>query len=139
MGLLSFFTSQADEIIDSVGEVIDETFTSDEERLQAKNKLVKIKATSKQNAKKLEFQYEQEITKRWTNDNLNFITRMVRPFMAFFSYFLFGAIVLSDGNIGQFSINESYIPIIESLLITITIAYVGGRSLEKINGVKNEK
>lgn len=137
MGILSFLTGQADEIIDSVGNVIDEVFTSDDERLQAKNKLAKIKLNAKLNAKKLDLQYEQEITKRWTSDNLSFITRMVRPFMAFFSYFLFGAIVLSDGNIGEFAINTKYIPIIETLLITITVAYVGGRTLEKIQGVKN--
>ena len=37
-----------------------------------------------------------------------------------------------DGNIGEFVIQKSYIPIYQTLLITVYGAYFAGRSIEKI-------
>ena len=138
MNILKYIGINTDDIIDSVGNVIDEVFTSDEERLIAKNKLAKINHEAKQKAKKLAFEYEKEVSKRWLSDNANLVTRLVRPLVVTFLYVLFGAVVLTDGNLEEFKINPSYIPLLENLLITVTIAYFGSRGLEKIKGVKNE-
>jgi len=136
MGIFSFLTGQADEIITSVGKVIDDTFTSDEERLEAKNKLAKIKHGAKLKAQELANDYEKEISKRWLSDNASLITRLVRPFVVLFLYTLFGAVVLTDGNIGEFSINTQYIPVLQNLLITVTVAYFGSRGIEKVNQIR---
>ena len=60
----NIFSSGVDKIVDSVGEAADNLFTSDEERLKAKNMLEKIKADAKLQDKAMEIQYEAELTKR---------------------------------------------------------------------------
>lgn len=75
---------------------------------------------------------EKEISKRWISDNENLLTRIVRPLSFAMVLILFGGIVLTDGNIGQFKINEAYIPVIETLLTTMVLAYFGSRGMEKI-------
>jgi len=45
--------------------------------------------------------------------------------------FIFTALCFSDGNIGEFKIAEAYIPIFQTLLVTVYGAYFVGRSWEK--------
>ena len=40
-----------------------------------------------------------------------------------------------DGNLGEFTIGESYIPVYQTLLITVYGAYFAGRSIEKVRKV----
>ena len=111
-------------IVEQVGNAVDGLVTSDEERLEKRNEM--LKAT--QSFKTLE---DKETTKRWLSDNQHFITRLVRPLGLAYVYILFGAVMFADGNIGDFTINSAYIPILETLLVTYTLAYVGGRTYEK--------
>lgn len=74
----------------------------------------------------------QEITKRLETDNEHNITRLVRPVTYALMFLLFIAIVILDGNVGDFEINQSYIPAIESLFTTMTVFYFGSRGLEKM-------
>lgn len=131
MFLDKIFGGAIDKVVDSVGDAIDNIFTSDEERLKAKNELTKIRQAGHVDVIKLSNQYEADITKRWQSDNEHFVTRLVRPLVVVFLYALFGIIVLADGNLGEFSINETYIPVIQTLLVTVTVAYFGSRGLEK--------
>lgn len=131
MNLSALFTGGIDSVVDSVTNLIDKTFTSDDERNKAKNELTKIRQNAHIEAIQLSNAYEADITKRWISDNGNFITRIVRPLVIVFLYTLFGAVVLSDGNIGEFKINASYIPVLQTLLVTVTVAYFGSRGIEK--------
>ena len=45
---------------------------------------------------------------------------------------IFVVLSVFDGNVGEFKINESYVPIYQTLLITVYGAYFAGRSIEKI-------
>ena len=129
--LTSLFSSGASVVIDSVGKAIDNLVTSDEEKLKLKNELASEmnKFTLDMESKSNEF--EQEITKRWTSDNEHLVTRLVRPISYVFVLVVFAVILFTDGNIGEFKINESYIPVIETLLATMTVAYFGSRGIEK--------
>jgi hypothetical protein len=49
---------------------------------------------------------------------------------------MFTIISCMDGNIGQFKITEAYIPIYQSLLITVYGAYFLSRGVEKIKNTK---
>ena len=118
-------------IIDSAGKAFDSLFTSDDERNKALNILTKIKTDADIKIKEISNEYEKNITQRWESDNGHFITRLVRPLIVVFLYVLFGAVVLSDGNIGAFKINAAYIPVLQTLLVTVTVAYFGSRGLEK--------
>jgi maltodextrin utilization protein YvdJ len=133
MNLTSLFTGGIDKVIDSIGNAFDELFTSDDERNKAKIKLMQIRQDAHIESFKLANAYEQSIDKRWKSDNEHFITRLVRPAIVIFLFVLFGAVVISDGNIGQFKINPAYIPVLQTLLVTVTVAYFGSRGAEKIS------
>jgi hypothetical protein len=133
MGLLGkIVTAGVDSVIDSVSSGLDSLFTSDEERLEMKNKLEQIRNNAKLKQLELAQEQEKQITKRWLSDNEHFITRLVRPLSFASVLVLFGAVVLADGNVGQFKINPSYIPLLENVLITMVFAYFGSRGAEKI-------
>ncbi len=60
--------------------------------------------------------FEKTVTERWKSDNEHSITRLVRPISYGFILVLFAIMVLGDGN-WNMSINEAYIPVIQSLLV----------------------
>ncbi len=128
----NIFSSGAASLVDSVGNAIDSLVTSDEERLQLKNELSAQINEFKERQLIAQSQYDKEITERWKSDNENIVTRLVRPLSFAFVLGLFAAIVLFDGNIGTFTINTAYIPVIEGLLYTMVIAYFGSRGMEKV-------
>ena len=73
-----------------------------------------------------------EITKRLQIDSEHAITRMIRPVSYAAMFVLFMAIVLLDGNLGAFTIDKAYVPVIQSLFGTMTIFYFGSRGIEKV-------
>lgn len=127
----NIFSGSVGNVIDSVGNAIDNLVTSDEEKLKLKNELVKIEAETKLKEKELETQFEKEVTQRWVSDNDHWFTRLVRPLSYFWVIVFFTFIMIGDSNFG-FNIRDSYIPVIETLLITMTIALFGSRGVEKI-------
>lgn len=125
------FSSSVGGVVESIGKVADNLITNDAERLQLKNELAKIEAEAKLKEQELEVQFEKEATQRWVSDNDHWFTRLVRPLSYFWVIFFFTFIMLGDSNFG-FNIRDSYIPVIETLLITMTIALFGSRGVEKI-------
>ncbi len=73
-----------------------------------------------------------EVTKRLQIDSEHAITRMIRPVSYAAMFTLFMAVVLLDGNLGAFTIDKAYVPVIQSLFGTMTIFYFGSRGLEKV-------
>jgi len=136
--LSNLFSSGASDIVSSVGKAVDNLVTSDEERLKLQNELMKIRLESELKSAELANQAEQEITKRWESDNEHTITRLVRPVSYASVLVLFGSVILTDGNIGDFHVNSAYIPVLQTLLTTMTIAYFGGRSIEKYKRIKEK-
>ena len=45
---------------------------------------------------------------------------------------MFVIMSMFDGNVGNFTIDEAYKPIYQTLLITVYGAYFAGRSIEKV-------
>ena len=135
--LTSIISSGVDKVVDSVANGLDSIFTSDEEKLILKNELEKIRNQAKLEQIQIAQEQEKEITQRWVSDNEHIITRLIRPLSFIFVLVLFGAILLTDGNIGQFTIKEAYIPLIETLLSTMVIAYFGSRGMEKVTKSMN--
>ena len=118
--------------VDSVGTALDGLFTSDEERLQAKQLITVEMNKFKTSVIDAQSKHDAEITARWKSDNDHSITRLVRP-LAFVSVLaVFYIMAFADGNVGEFNLNEKYIPVIEGLLYTMTIAYFGSRGAEKV-------
>jgi hypothetical protein len=122
MGFFDFLTGGA---LKTIGQVVDDLHTSEEEKQAA---VLKINQALQGAAA----QYDREITKRWLSDNENIITRLVRPVSFSFVLVLFALVVLFDGNLFGFAVKESYVPVIEGLLQVMVIAYFGSRGIEKV-------
>jgi len=77
----------------------------------------------------------EEATKRLVSDNQYTITRLIRPLSFLLMLILFISIVMFDGNVGDFTINPAYIPVIQSLFSIMVIFYFSSRGLEKISKI----
>ena len=71
-----------------------------------------------------------EVTKRLSMDNEHAVTRLIRPVLTGAMFIMFLACVFFDGNLGEFTIDKAYIPVIQSLFGTMTIFYFGSRGIE---------
>lgn len=91
--------------------------------------------------KLLEYDMQEmvEVTKRLQTDNEHNITRLVRPISYGAMFLLFLTCVLFDGNVGDFTIDKKYVPVIESLFWIQTTFYFGSRGLEKMMKVFKTK
>ena len=114
-------------VVKQVGDVIDNLSTSEEERLEAKRKMEEVLMQA-------ESQAQEQVTRRWEADmkSDNWLSKNIRPLICVFLTAIFVVLSVFDGNIGEFVIQESYIPIYQTLLITVYGAYFAGRSIEKI-------
>lgn len=139
MGFISdMFSASAGVIIEKAGQAIDSLVTSDEEKLQLKNELVKIQLEATLKANEQANEAEAQITERWKSDNEHIVTRLVRPLSFVWVIALFTVVIIGDTNWG-FSVKDAYIPVLETLLTTMVIAYFGGRSFEKVSNVVKGK
>ena len=121
--LLQFITGG---LVKDIGEVIDKVTTTDEERLEAKRKIQELLEKADNDA-------QTQVTERWKFDmqSDSFLSKNIRPLIMVFLTAVFTLLAFTDGNIGQFSIQKEYIPIFQTLLVTVYGAYFVGRTWEK--------
>tara|TARA_R100001463_G_scaffold61494_1_gene114269 strand:- start:243 stop:629 length:387 start_codon:yes stop_codon:yes gene_type:complete len=114
-------------VIEKVGGVIDNLTTTEEERLAAKQAMEEVLMQA-------EAQAQEQVTRRWEADmkSDNWLSKNIRPLICIFLTAMFIIISIFDGNLGEFVISPAYIPIYQTLLITVYGAYFAGRSIEKI-------
>ncbi len=129
--LLSLLTGG---LIKDVGNVIDKLTTTDEERLAAKQKIQELLEKADQDA-------QTQITERWKLDmqSDSCLSKNIRPLVLIYLTVIFTALAFFDGNIGGFKVAEEYIPIFQSLLITVYGAYFVGRTWEKAKKSSDNK
>ena len=120
-------------LIKDVGEVIDNLTTTDEERLAAKQKIEELLEQADKDA-------QDQVTARWESDmnSDSFLSKNIRPMVLIYLTFVFTILSFFDGNVGEFEIAEQYIPIFQSLLITVYGAYFVGRTWEKSKKINNK-
>ena len=113
-------------IIKEVGGVIDKLTTTDEERLEAKRLIQEI-------LEKADSDAQEQVTRRWESDmnSDSFLSKNIRPMVLIYLTVIFTTCAFFDGNIGDFEIAEEYIPIFQTLLVTVYGAYFVGRTWEK--------
>ena len=114
-------------VIKQVGDVLDNLTTSKEEKLAAQQKIKEVLVQAEANA-------QEQVTRRWEADmkSDNWLSKNIRPLICIFLTAMFIIISIFDGNLGEFVISPAYIPIYQTLLITVYGAYFAGRSIEKI-------
>ena len=120
-------------LIKDIGKVIDNLVTTDEERLAAKLKVEELLEQADKDA-------QDQVTARWESDmkSDSFLSKNIRPLVLIYLTFIFSILAFFDGNIGEFKIAEDYIPIFQSLLITVYGAYFVGRTWEKGKSITNK-
>jgi len=125
--LSKLFSGGATELIKGVGGVIDNLHTSGEEKLEAEQKIKELIAN-------YEVEMEKNITSRWEADmkSDSWLSKNVRPLVLIFLVVCTMLIIFVDAGKLNFNVKDSYIDLLQLVLITVIGAYFGGRSLEKV-------
>ena len=127
MGVLNkLFSGGASKLVESVGGVIDNLVTTDEEKLDAKRKLKEMILSH-------EAQMEKNITDRWTADmnSDSWLSKNVRPMVLIFLIVCTMLLIFIDAGALTFTVEEKWTDLLQLVLITVIGAYFGGRSVEK--------
>lgn len=113
-------------LVKDIGKVIDNLTTTDEERLEAKRSIQELLEKADKDA-------QEQVTERWKYDmqSDSFLSKNIRPIIMVFLTGMFTVLSFTDGNIGGFKIQKEYIPIFQTLLVTVYGAYFVGRTWEK--------
>jgi hypothetical protein len=69
----------------------------------------------------------------------SFLSKNIRPIILIYITVIFTALAFTDGNIGEFQIAKEYIPIFQTLLVTVYGAYFVGRTWEKATNINKNK
>jgi len=120
-------------VIKEIGGVIDKLTTTEEEKLTIKKQVLEILEQADTNA-------QAQVTDRWKADMASdsFLSKNIRPIILIYITVIFTALAFTDGNIGEFRIAKEYIPIFQTLLVTVYGAYFVGRTWEKATKINNK-
>ena len=121
------FTGGAADLVKGVGDVVDSLHTSEEEKLEAERKVKELMAN-------YEIQMEKNITSRWEADlkSDSWLSKNVRPMVLIFLIVCTMLLIFIDAGAIKFNVKDSYVDLLQLVLITVIGAYFGGRSLEKV-------
>ena len=127
MGILNkLISGGASKLVDSVGSILDDVITTDDEKLEAKRKL-------KQLILNHEAQLQKNVTDRWKADmnSDSWLSKNVRPLVLIFLVVSTVLMIFIDAGTIQFTVEEKWTDLLQLVLITVIGAYFGGRSFEK--------
>ena len=125
--LKNLLSGGAAELVKNVGGVLDNLTTSKEEKLEAERKIKELIANH-------EAEMEKNITARWEVDlkSDSWLSKNVRPLVLIFLIVCTMLLIFIDAGALKFNVKNSYIDLLQLVLITVIGAYFGGRSLEKV-------
>jgi len=120
------FSGGAADLVKGVGSVIDNLHTSGEEKLQAEAKIKELIAN-------YEIEIEKNVTSRWKADmnSDSWLSKNVRPLVLIFLVVCTMLLIFIDAGQIKFNVKDSYVDLLQLVLITVIGAYFGGRSFEK--------
>jgi len=127
MNILStIFSGGAKDLVEGVGNVIDDLHTSKEEKLAAELKLKELISN-------YEVEMERTITDRWKADmnSDSWLAKNIRPMTLAFLVVSTVLMIFIDAGTIKFVVEEKWTDLLQIVLITVIGAYFGGRSLEK--------
>ena len=121
------FSSGATDLVKGVGGVIDNLHTSKEEKLEAEKKI-------KDMIMGYEAQMQKEVSNRWGVDmnSDSWLSKNIRPMVLIFLIVCTMLLIFIDAGAIKFNVKDSYVDLLQLVLITVIGAYFGGRSLEKV-------
>tara|TARA_R110000796_G_scaffold110310_3_gene221764 strand:- start:688 stop:1068 length:381 start_codon:yes stop_codon:yes gene_type:complete len=123
---MNIFTAGAGALVKSVGGVLDNLTTSKAEKLEARIKIKEIIAS-------YETEMEKNVTSRWQSDmnSDSWLSKNVRPVVLLFLVVCTMLLIFIDAGKLNFNVKDSYVDLLQLVLITVIGAYFGGRSFEK--------
>lgn len=121
------FGGDGSKLVESVGGVLDDLTTSKEEKLEAKRKMKELIAN-------YEIEMEKNVSARWEADmkSDSWLSKNVRPVVLIFLIVCTMLLIFIDAGALSFNVKDSYVDLLQLVLITVIGAYFGGRSLEKV-------
>tara|TARA_R100000152_G_C6769977_1_gene195992 strand:+ start:1222 stop:1617 length:396 start_codon:yes stop_codon:yes gene_type:complete len=128
MNILSkIFSSGASDLVESVGGVIDNLTTTNEEKLEAERKIKEI-------VHSYESKMQEEVSERWKADMVSdsWLSKNVRPMTLIFLVISTVLLIFIDAGAIEFNVESSWIDLLQLTLLTVIGAYFGGRSWEKV-------
>ena len=117
----------AADLVKNVGGVIDNLHTSKEEKLEAERKVKELISN-------YEVEMEKQITERWSMDmnSDSWLSKNIRPMTLIFLVISTVLIIFIDAGVISFEVKDTWVDLLQLVLITVIGAYFGGRSLEKV-------
>ena len=121
------FSGGAAELVKGVGGVLDNLTTSKEEKLEAERKIKELVSNH-------EVEMEKQITERWSMDmnSDSWLSKNIRPMTLIFLVVSTVLIIFIDAGVISFEVKDTWVDLLQLVLITVIGAYFGGRSLEKV-------
>ena len=121
------FSGGATELVKGVGGVIDELHTSKEEKLEAERKI-------KDMIMGYEAEMQKQVTERWKVDmnSDSWLSKNIRPLVLIFLVVSTVLMIFIDAGVIAFEVKDTWVDLLQLVLITVIGAYFGGRSLEKV-------
>ena len=128
----TIFSGGAKDLVEGVGGVIDSLHTSKEEKLAAEQKVKELIAN-------YEIEMEKNITDRWKADmnSDSWLSKNVRPMTLIFLVVCTVLMIFVDAGSIKFEVKDTWVDLLQLVLITVIGAYFGGRSFEKSKKIKN--
>jgi|TARA_R100000084_G_scaffold52684_2_gene22049 hypothetical protein len=114
-----------------VTDLVDEVVTSKEEAQELKIRLTEVE-------NKLTETIEQEVSKRWVADmqSDSYLSKNIRPMVLAFLVVSTIVMVFIDSGKLDFEVKDTWVDLLQIVLITVIGAYFGSRGLEKVKGGK---
>lgn len=80
----------------------------------------------------------QEVSKRWSSDmkSDSWLSKNTRPMTLIYLTVITSLYIILDSLDIAFDIDESWVELLKTLLVTIYVAYFGSRGFEKYNSIK---
>lgn len=120
-------------VIKEVGDVIDKLTTTKEEKLLIKKQIQEI--MDKANA-----EAESQITRRWESDmkSDSWLSKNTRPMSLIFLTVSMVLLILLDSFEWNFGVSEGWVDLLQTLLVTVYVAYFGSRGAEKFKSISKK-
>jgi hypothetical protein len=82
----------------------------------------------------------QEVTKRWSSDMVSdsWLSKNTRPLALIYLTIITTLMIVVDSTAVNFEVKPTWVTLLETLLVTVYIAYFGSRGVEKYKSISNK-
>tara|TARA_R110002012_G_scaffold6734_3_gene32166 strand:- start:8750 stop:9151 length:402 start_codon:yes stop_codon:yes gene_type:complete len=126
--LAKLFGGAAGGVAEKISNIIAKHTFSKEDRARFENEMTKVFIDA-------EADMQKNVTDRWKTDmnSDSWLSKNVRPLVLIFLVVSTILMVFIDAGIISFDVKDTWIDLLQLVLITVIGAYFGGRSMEKYN------